>query len=229
MNPSNNERFSLWDYLVRFGFRLLYQEMAWSYDAVAWLVSFGQWKKWAQTALPYLKGKKVLELGPGPGHLMLTLQEQGFHPIGIDLSAQMTRLAQNRLRRAGRASHLVRGRAPLFPFSDSVFDTVVATFPTTYIFKHATLREVKRILQSNGRLIVVTGAQVHSRNPLARFIEWLYTITGQRETTASDWKSVFQAADLTVRQIHVTLERSTVFLLLARPTPPYDTDLQTIG
>jgi ubiquinone/menaquinone biosynthesis C-methylase UbiE len=223
MKQPNRERFGLWNNLIRFGFRLLYHEMAWSYDAVAWLVSFGQWKNWGQTALPYLKGERVLELGQGPGHLMLTLQEQGFHPVGMDLSKQMTRLAQNRLRRAGKTPHLVRGRAPVLPFPKATFDSIVATFPTVYIFEHTTLQEVKRVLRTNGRLVIVLGAQLRGRDPLSRFIEWLYAITGQRETN-SDWKAPFQAAELTVRQIQITLERSTVFLLLAAPSPLDDTD-----
>ena len=51
---------SLWKRLVSFGFRLLYHELAWSYDLVAWLVSCGQWQNWGRAALPYLVGECVL-------------------------------------------------------------------------------------------------------------------------------------------------------------------------
>ncbi len=36
----------LWVGLIKFGFRLLYQEMAWTYDWVSWLVSLGEWRRW---------------------------------------------------------------------------------------------------------------------------------------------------------------------------------------
>ena len=41
----------LWWRFVRFGFRLLYNEFAWTYDFVAWVVSFGQWKAWGPMVL----------------------------------------------------------------------------------------------------------------------------------------------------------------------------------
>ncbi|MCB9446672.1 MAG: class I SAM-dependent methyltransferase, partial [Ardenticatenaceae bacterium] len=50
----------LWKKLIRFGFRLLYNELAWTYDAVSWLVSLGDWRSWQQAALPFVLGPDVL-------------------------------------------------------------------------------------------------------------------------------------------------------------------------
>jgi ubiquinone/menaquinone biosynthesis C-methylase UbiE len=207
-------RLGPWSRLVRFGFRLLYGEMAWSYDLVAWLVSFGQWRAWGQTALPYLAGERVLELGHGPGHLLLTLTERGFRPVGLDVSPHMGQMARRRLRRAGRTLALVRGRAQALPFPTQHFDSVVATFPTAYIVDPATLAQVARVLRPGGRLVVVVGAQLSGRDPLSRLLEWLYRITGQRETM-EDWESPFVAAGLNVRRVQVEVARSQVWLLVA--------------
>jgi ubiquinone/menaquinone biosynthesis C-methylase UbiE len=80
--------------LIKLGFHLLYHQFAFTYDAVAWLVSLGQWQAWGRTALKWVRGPRVLELGHGPGHLLIALARSGRQPIGIDLSPQMIRLAQ---------------------------------------------------------------------------------------------------------------------------------------
>src|SRR5690606_30869240 len=45
---------SLWWRLVRFGFHLLYNQFAWTYDAVAFLVSAGEWHAWQRAAISAL-------------------------------------------------------------------------------------------------------------------------------------------------------------------------------
>src|SRR5512139_2655394 len=88
--------------LVRFGFHLLYYELAFTYDAVAWLVSLGQWQAWGRTVLKRVRGPRVLEIGHGPGHLLIALARSGhLQPVGIDLSPQMIRLARRNIRQAG--------------------------------------------------------------------------------------------------------------------------------
>ena len=101
----------LWWTLIRTFFRLLYGPFAWTYDLVAWAVSFGKWIDWVRSALPFVQGEPVLELAHGPGHLQLALARQDRTPVGIDLSRQMGRLARRRLRRAAVPARLVRARA----------------------------------------------------------------------------------------------------------------------
>ncbi|MCS6844103.1 MAG: hypothetical protein NZ528_07260, partial [Caldilineales bacterium] len=45
----------------------LYNEFAWAYDAVAWLVSGGRWDRWRRLALDYVVGQPILEVGFGTG------------------------------------------------------------------------------------------------------------------------------------------------------------------
>jgi ubiquinone/menaquinone biosynthesis C-methylase UbiE len=128
----------------------------------------------------------------------------------------MGRLARRRLRRTGTIPSLVHGRAQTLPFATHTFDSLVATFPTAYILDPATLAEVARVLRPAGRLVVVVGARLSGRDPLSRFVEWLYTITGQREST-DGWEAPFTAAGLAVRRVEVELKRSRVWLLVAQP------------
>lgn len=169
-----------WIWSIRTFFRVLYGPAAWTYDAVAWLVSLGQWTDWVRVALRFVDRPAVLELGHGPGHLQMALSEADLAPVGVDLSPQMGRLAQRRLRRAGVMPRLVRARAQALPFPSGAFSDTVATFPTEYILNPATLAEVRRVLGREGELVVVASGRLTGRDPVSRGLEWLYTITGQR-------------------------------------------------
>ena len=68
----------VWQKLVSFGFRLLYNELAWTYDLVSWVVSLGHWRKWQTAVLDYVQGPAVLEIAHGPGHMLPLLHERGF-------------------------------------------------------------------------------------------------------------------------------------------------------
>jgi ubiquinone/menaquinone biosynthesis C-methylase UbiE len=168
----------LWQKLVRFGFRLLYNEMAWTYDSVSWLVSMGDWRNWQQAAMPFVQGPNVLEIGHGPGHMLLALRQAGFRVVGLDLSPYMGRQAQKRLT---HEVPLIQGDVMALPLKTAVIETVLATFPTDYIVDPVTLLSVSRVLKENGRFVIVPEGHLTGRGPLNRFIEWLYTITGQRD------------------------------------------------
>ncbi len=204
------------------GFHLLYHQFAFTYDAVAWAVSWGQWKTWGRTALDRVRGTRVLEIGHGPGHLLIALARSGRRPIGIDLSPDMIRQAQRRLRREKLNVPQVRCRVQALPFRSSTFDSVVSTFPTDYIVDPATLREVQRVTNERGRFVVVVGAQLIGRPPGVRFIDWLYDITGQRERSIEKQESIFDQAGLPARIETETVGASTVTLIVADkdlPTP----------
>jgi len=156
---------------MRFFFNLLYHPFAFTYDLIAAAVSFGHWKDWVMTVLPFIEGKRILELGHGPGHLQRILLNRGLFSAAIDESAQMSKLAKNRL---GDAQQLTRGIAQHLPFQNHAFDTVVATFPTEYIFQADTLSEVRRCLINGGRLIVLPAAW-----PKSQLLKWLYRVTGE--------------------------------------------------
>jgi ubiquinone/menaquinone biosynthesis C-methylase UbiE len=174
-----------WQQLIRFGFRLLYNELAWSYDAVSWMVSLGQWRAWQFAALPFLTGRRVLELGHGPGHVLLALAKPGYHVVGVDLSPFMGGIARRRLQRAGYRPILVQADVAHLPFQ-TAFDSILATFPTNFILQPETLAVVHRSLKPGGRLVIIPEAKLSGRGCLSRFIEWLYAITGQRSAIRSE-------------------------------------------
>lgn len=173
----------LWWRLVRFGFRLLYNELAFSYDLVSSIVSFGVWRCWTRTSLKYLppdKGARVLELAHGTGNLQLDLHAAGYRVVGYDLSPAMGHIAQGKLKRRGLPAQLARGRAQALAFASGTFAAVVSTFPTDFIASPETLREVRRVLRDDGVFVIVPNAQLVGSGVGEQSLEWLYRITGQR-------------------------------------------------
>lgn len=144
--------------VLRFLFKLLYHQLAWSYDLVAWLVSAGQWRHWVLTVLPYLKGPRVLELGHGPGHLLLAMASQGMVPIGLDASWQMSRLASFVVEKWGVNLVLINGYAQFMSIANAAIDQVVTTFPAEYITDPAALEEVYRVLKPGGEFYILPSA-----------------------------------------------------------------------
>jgi ubiquinone/menaquinone biosynthesis C-methylase UbiE len=138
----------------------LYHQLAWAYEAIAWLVSFGRWDAWRRQVLTHAVGDRLLEIGFGTGAL-LTLAAERYTPVGVDPSREMHRVARRRLARHRLSVPRVRGRAQALPFVDGAFDTVVATFPTVYILAPETLNAVARVLAPdvNGQpgRFVITG------------------------------------------------------------------------
>lgn len=172
-----------WWKLVRFGFRLLYNEMAFTYDMVSTIVSIGAWRCWQQAALIYLDAKPtdlILEVAHGTGNLQLDLAERGYTAIGYDLSPYMGRIAQAKLRKHKLGARLARCKAQQLPFPSESFKAVISTFPTDFIFAPETLREVHRVLVRDGQLLIVPNGVLKGGSVAEAGLEWLYHITGQR-------------------------------------------------
>jgi len=216
----------LWWAFLRLFFRLLYNQLAWTYDLVAGMVSLGQWNAWGRTAISHLRGQRVLELAHGPGHLLVAMSRRDLAPVGLDPSPHMARLACRRLRKAGLAVPLVRARAQALPFRDGCFDSAVSTFPTEFIIAPATLREAARVLrrptptggQPGGKLVVVAWARLSGRDPLSRLIGWLYRVTGQGEPLPKAGEMLAVEAGFAPRTVWEQVERSEVMLVVAERT-----------
>jgi ubiquinone/menaquinone biosynthesis C-methylase UbiE len=197
-------------------FRLLYNEFAWTYDAVSWLVSVGQWRSWQFTGLELLKPGRTLEVGHGPGHMLAALERSGHAAFGVDLSASMGGLAGRRLGRYGLPARLNRATAQALPFADGALANILSTFPTEYFVDPSAIREFARVLQPGGRLVVVPVAQITGSGMVDRAAAFLFAITGQ---SANAWFAPvldrFAQAGFTVRLSTIRLPRSTVSVIVA--------------
>ncbi len=213
----------IWARLIQFGFRLLYNPLAWAYDAVSAVVSQGEWRSWTQAAIPHVRGPRVLELGFGPGHLLGDLAAAGYQVTGMDLSPAMVRLARRNLRRRHCSARLIRGRAPALPFADGVFDSVVLTFPSPYAVQSETLTELGRVLSPAGRFVLVEGGRLTGRDPWSWLLNLAFAVTSRSLDVAQVQSLADEAAarsrldrqfQVDANRIH--LRRSTVWVFVAR-------------
>ncbi len=131
-----------------------------------------------RSVVPLVRGEQVLELGVGTGTLQAALLTAGFQTYGLDESRQMLRIDKKRLI-INPNSRLIRGRAEALPLATGSMDTIVATFPSEYIFQAETLRSCRRILRPGGRLVVLLGVDVGGNQLQNRLLKVLYRVTGQ--------------------------------------------------
>ena len=220
--------------LLRFFFRLLYHQFAFTYDLVAATVSMGRWKDWVLSVLPFIEGTRVLEIGHGPGHLQRALLDRNLLAVGLDESRQMGNLARRNLTRStvppsNKSSNhkkaythvsLTRGLSQHLPFPNEAFDTLVATFPAEYIFDPRTLAEAQRVLALNGRFVILPGAPIMGRGVLDRAMALLFRVTGQTPPDISEIlqeksKGPFAKAGFHLEVHEMNVRTSAVFIFVA--------------
>ncbi|HET9909675.1 MAG TPA: methyltransferase domain-containing protein [Anaerolineales bacterium] len=220
--------------LLRFFFRLLYHQFAVTYDVVAATVSLGRWKDWVLSVVPFIQGNRILEIGHGPGHLQRLLLSRNLLAFGIDESTQMGLLAKRNLMRSlpseadkskpHRNAHaqlnLTRGISQYLPFLPESFDTLVATFPSEYIFDPRTLAEAHRALTPKGRFVILPGATIMGRGVMDRAMALLFRITGQTPPDLSEIlyersKEHFAKAGFSTEVHELHIKSSLVYILVA--------------
>jgi ubiquinone/menaquinone biosynthesis C-methylase UbiE len=201
--------------LLRFFFSHLYTTFAWAYDLVAWTTSIGQWRTWQTAALAAAPAGRLLELGHGPGHLLLNLARRGQEAIGVDVSPQMGRLAARRLRRSGMPPNVIRAKAQALPLPYAHFDGVLSTFPSEYVFDPDTLAEVQRVLRPGGSFIVIPMAEITGTSLPDRFAAWLYRVTGQFIEPLPNWSEPLERLGYSVRLDRVHQARAVVLRVVA--------------
>jgi ubiquinone/menaquinone biosynthesis C-methylase UbiE len=220
-NFSNKVISNLITGFLRLFFRLLYHSFAWSYDGVAWIVSLGRWTTWISSVIPYIQGRRVLELGHGPGHLQVNFARQGILVFGLDESRQMGRQAFRRLKKIVPPK-LTRGSAENLPFPNASFGTVVSTFPTEYIIRPATLNEIMRVLEPGGKLVVLLASWFTGKSWLEKAAAFLYKVTGQAPSANHQFQNLlqpFQSAGYLARLEWVNQDSTRLLLVIAEKPP----------
>lgn len=104
-------------------------------------------------------GEAVLDIGFGPGHSveLLAARVAGGLVAGVELSADMVRIAERRNRAAIQAGRvvLVAGSVSELPFDDGRFAKAVASNTVQFWPDlRANLREVRRVLHPGGLLVL---------------------------------------------------------------------------
>jgi ubiquinone/menaquinone biosynthesis C-methylase UbiE len=207
---------------LRGSFYLLYHQFAWTYNLVAAVVSLGMWDSWIDAMLPFLDESPVLELGFGRGRLQEHLLKGGKPIFGLDESRQMGSLTRRRLSGLGLDFKLARGLAQRAPFQSAAFRRIVATFPSEYIAEQHTIREIRRLLQPGGRLIVAPTAWLTGSSASHRAAAGLLRATNEsppRQRLVFTWIHTLEeqlaGAGFQVQARVLMLEKSEIYVIVA--------------
>jgi ubiquinone/menaquinone biosynthesis C-methylase UbiE len=199
--------------LLRTAYHLLYNELAFTYDSVAWIVSFGEWAAWRRCAIPSLRPGSVLEIGHGTATLSLEMSAAGFPVTAIDRSPAMGRIALSRRRKEQKRKGknnlpaFVRADAQRLPFRSGSFVNAVSTFPAEFILKSTAIREIARCLSPGGRLVIIPTA-------LPEFLAGRYL--GDAETGIAQFLgSLLQREGFQTRTEILRRARSRVLMIVA--------------
>ncbi len=199
-------------FLRRF-FQLLYHQFAWSYDLIAWTVSLGQWHTWVRSAIPYLRSSLILELGHGPGHLQVDLNQAGIHSIGIDLSKQMNRQAYHRMRKMHIQPNLIYAMSQQLPLPSGTIPQIVATFPSEYISDPRSLNEMHKVLIPGGSAIILLFAWITGQKTIERFAAELFRVTGESPVWNDAFLNPARVVGFVAHSEFISLPRSKLLLI----------------
>ena len=170
--------------LARVAIEAVYSRLARPYDWLSSVISLGQARAWQRALLPFVRGKRVLEVGMGTGSVQLDLSQAGLDVWGIDLSMAMMKQAVRKARKSGTLKRLkmCQARAQALPFPENSFDSVVSTFGSEYLTNAETYTEIARVLRKDGRLVLVPGGRLRS-GQRSKAIKLL--LTGKNKTNSS--------------------------------------------
>lgn len=103
------------------------------------------------------EGGSVLEVAPGPGYFCVELAKLGAYRVtGVDLSADMVRIARENAAAAGVTADFQQGNAANLPFAADSFDFLVCRAAFKNFAKPVqALHEMHRVLKPGGRALII--------------------------------------------------------------------------
>jgi demethylmenaquinone methyltransferase / 2-methoxy-6-polyprenyl-1,4-benzoquinol methylase len=164
----------------------MFDAIAGRYDFLNHLLSAGLDKRWRRQAIQALQltGREtVLDLCTGTADLALAAmsgQQRARRVIGVDFSAAMLQIGNEKIHRAGRVSSaapvidLVRGDATCIPLRDAVVDATTIGFGIRNVEQPGVAcREIARVLRPGGTLVILEFSL--PRSPALRnFYRWYF-------------------------------------------------------
>ena len=135
------------------------------------LLSAQQWEKWQDHVFDDLSGKKILEIGVGPGKLLVRMAKKGYDVTGIELRHGMAHEARKRTRQAVFDIDILHTSVYHLPFAHNSFDAIVLTFVLAEI-RHLdqAITQMKRVLKPGGKIIIIAGGMPQDNNIFARIL-----------------------------------------------------------
>lgn len=162
--------------------RASYNKLSRWYDVIAGSTE-KKYRDWGLEKLSAQPGEKILEIGFGTGHCLVSLARavgSGGRVTGLDISDGMLAIARQRLQSEGLAERadLHLGDAAKMDFIEAgSLDGVFMSF-TLELFDNPeiprVLQEIHRILKPGGRLAVVSMTKTNPPGVAVRMYEWFH-------------------------------------------------------
>src|SRR5690606_20188232 len=102
-----------------------------------------------------IKDQSILDLGTGTGNLARMFAKQGARVTGVDISEALLKEAKKLDEKNNVHIRYLNARAENLPFSSSEFDVVTAGQCWHWFQGDKVLKEVKRVLNAHGKLVIV--------------------------------------------------------------------------
>ena len=139
----------------------LFNTIAPRYDLINDLQSGGLHRYWKRRLIREAKGhqgERALDLCCGTGDVSFALARHGLDVTGLDFSAPMLAVADQRLKERFPDARVkfLQGDAQKIPFPDNSFDIVTISYGLRNLADWETgLREMQRVARPGGRLLVL--------------------------------------------------------------------------
>jgi demethylmenaquinone methyltransferase/2-methoxy-6-polyprenyl-1,4-benzoquinol methylase len=162
--------------------RQLFAPLPSRYNALAYLLSFGQDRRWRHAMLDHVVGSQprlVLDVACGPGAVTKALTKRTqAHVVGLDLSEDMLREGQRNVTRGHleRRVSLVLARGERLPFADNTFDALTFTYLLRYVDDpQATIAELARVVKPGG---AIANLEFAVPRGLVTWVAWWFYTRG---------------------------------------------------
>jgi len=144
------------------------------YDKIAQEFSATRWRIWEEAEFLFndyvMPGEKVLDLGCGNGRFFEFLKDKDIHYIGVDFSEKLIEIAKNKYPKL----KFEVADALNLPFPNNYFDKIYSIAVLHHIpskqFRLQFLQEARRVLKSNG-LLILTVWEPKSKKNLNLFLK----------------------------------------------------------
>jgi demethylmenaquinone methyltransferase / 2-methoxy-6-polyprenyl-1,4-benzoquinol methylase len=161
--------------------RAMFSRLAWRYDLVNDVMSFGLHRLWkrqtVEMALAGMKRPRVLDLCCGSGDLCFLEAARGAGlVVGVDFTLPMLAVANGRRRSEGACS-LVNADALALPFRDGSFDVVTISYGLRNVADlPRAVAEMRRVLAPGGRCVVLDFGKPDAALPGLLYAAFLRTM-----------------------------------------------------
>ncbi len=141
---------------------MMFNRIAFRYDLMNRLLSFGIDVKWRNKMLKLLtdaRPSKILDVATGTADVALMLVKLNPQQIiGVDISQEMIEVGRKKIKDEGKEKiiSLIQADAENLPFPNNNFDAVTVSFGVrNFETLEKGLNEIYRVLKPDGRLIIL--------------------------------------------------------------------------